>query len=163
MASLAPPGKFSVGATDYQRCHFWCYNIRFDVFRNFFDVWCLRYKFDVDNNFHIVSKSFTIFHHFSKIVYKLTGRLKLRLSFDCVCYCFLFEMGKFIMFGKQWWLLIITLTVLYIFARLNWDVLQIRGSSLFWGQCVSLTNLVKATVKRIMFVNWHKWFTLAED
>jgi len=52
----------------------------------------------------------------------------------------------------------------YVFARLNGDVLQYRrGSSRFWGQCVSLTNFVKDAVKRIMFVNWQIWFTLRED
>jgi len=49
-----------------QRCHFWCCNIRFDVFRNFFDVWCLRYKFDVENDFPIVSNSFLIFTIFQR-------------------------------------------------------------------------------------------------
>jgi len=61
----------------WTRCHFWCCNIRFDVFRNFFVVWCLRIEFYVENNFHIVSNSFLIFYHFSKIVCicKFTNRL----------------------------------------------------------------------------------------
>ena len=44
-----------------QRCHFWCYNIIFDVFRNFFDVSCLYYKLDGKRDFHIVSNCFIIF------------------------------------------------------------------------------------------------------
>jgi len=45
---------FSSSYGSRQRCHLWCHNIRFDVFRNFFDVWYLRYEFGVENNFHIV-------------------------------------------------------------------------------------------------------------
>jgi len=58
-----------------QRCHLWCYNITFDVFRSFFDAWCLRNEFDVEKNVHIVRKSFLIIYQFSKIVCKFADRL----------------------------------------------------------------------------------------